>query len=169
MCKAFSCLVTKSNRVYWKAGVDSHDKLRELFSDLELRDDKNPPHNTFARIEITPPDNNYLNIRSKWEYKIDESIKPEWLTDKHEILCRTALSKWKKGIYIFNLKEAKNPIHPFKIEPPKITKKHIALVKRWDSVWASVRDSFWVSVRASVWDSVRDSVWASVRASAGIS
>ena len=27
MCKAFSCIVTKDNKVLWKAGVDSHDAL----------------------------------------------------------------------------------------------------------------------------------------------
>lgn len=52
-------------------------------------------------------------------------------------------------------------INPLNLKPPKITKKHIALLKKWDSVWDSVGDSVWDSVRASV----RDSVWASVRAS----
>ncbi|MBV6343606.1 hypothetical protein [Candidatus Magnetobacterium casense] len=65
--------------------------------------------------------------------------------------------------------EAINPIHPFKIKPPKITDEHIQLVEQWDSVRASVGDSMWPSVRASVGDSVRasvgDSVWAIVGAS----
>jgi hypothetical protein len=47
----------------------------------------------------------------------------------------------------------------------KPTKKDIADLKKWASVWASVRDSVWASVWASVRDSVWDSVWASVRAS----
>jgi hypothetical protein len=61
-------------------------------------------------------------------------------------------------------------VHPFKDrQPPKrITKAHIALVKEWASVrasvWDSVGDSVWASaganVRSSVWDSVWDSVWA---------
>ena len=57
-------------------------------------------------------------------------------------------------------------IHPFKIEPPKITEKHIELLKQWASVRASVRASVeasvWASVEASVWDSVGASVRASV-------
>ena len=57
-------------------------------------------------------------------------------------------------------REAYNPVHPFKIKPPKkITEKHIKLLRQWDSV----RDSVWYSVGNSVWDSVGDSVRDSVR------
>jgi len=57
-------------------------------------------------------------------------------------------------------REAYNPVHPFKIKPPKkITEKHIKLLRQWDSV----RDSVWYSVGNSVWDSVGDSVGDSVR------
>jgi hypothetical protein len=38
----------------------------------------------------------------------------------------------------WNYAEAVNPFNPFRIAPPKITARHIALVKKWDSVWASV-------------------------------
>jgi hypothetical protein len=191
MCQAISILITKSKKVYWKAGVDSHDQLVELFKkkDKELKDDKKPPLNTFARIEIVPHDGNYLKPKQKWDYKIDEEVKPDWLDKSYEKPCRLAEKLWKKEIYSqFNLKEVLNPIYPFKIKPPKITKKHIDVVKLWasvwDSVWASVRDSVWASVGASVWasvgasvrdsvwasvwDSVRDSVWDSVWASVGV-
>ena len=57
----------------------------------------------------------------------------------------------------------KKIIHPFKDKhTTKVTKKDIALLKGWASVWASVRDFVWDSVWASVGGSVRDSVWASV-------
>ena len=52
------------------------------------------------------------------------------------------------------IKPIVNPLMLPKIE--KVTGNDIALLKQWDSVWASVWDSVW----ASVWDSV----WASVRA-----
>lgn len=67
--------------------------------------------------------------------------------------------------------EACNPVHPFKISPPKkITKEHLKLLKSWElvmeSVWtsveASVGDSVWDSVGDSVKDSVGDSIWNSV-------
>ena len=73
-----------------------------------------------------------------------------------EILDLDTLFGWKYS-------EAINPINPLKIQANKVTKKEIALVKKWDSVRASV----WASVGASVRASVRDSVGASVRAYIG--
>jgi hypothetical protein len=171
MCKAFSLLVTKSKKVYWKVGLDSHDELQDLFKskDRELVDDKKPPDNTFARIEIVPKDDNYLKPKPKWKYIIDEQVKPNWINKSYEKPCYEALKKWQDKIYSqVNVKEALNPIYPFKIKPPeKITKRHIEAVKLWASVWDSVgdpvRDPVWASVWDSVGDSVGDSVWDSVR------
>lgn len=62
-------------------------------------------------------------------------------------------------LFKWRYSEACNPVHPFKIKPPKkITKTHLALLKEGASVKASV----WASVKASVKDSVGDSVWHSV-------
>ena len=44
-------------------------------------------------------------------------------------------------LFGWNYSEAINPIHPFEIKCPKITDKHIKLLKQWDSVGGSVRDS----------------------------
>ena len=64
-------------------------------------------------------------------------------------------------LFKWNYKEACNPTNPLAIKPPeKIIKKHIGLLKQWDSVGYSVRDSVGYSVWYSVGDSVRDSVWA---------
>ena len=41
-------------------------------------------------------------------------------------------------LFGWNYTEAINPIHPFKIKPPKITENEIALLKVWDSVRGSV-------------------------------
>ena len=173
MCKAFSCLVTKRNKVYWQAGMDSHSGVQAKFvkEDKQLNDNKLPPNNTFARIEIVPNNNNYLKP-DKWIYKIDENIAPFWLSKRHENSCMKAFKKWEKQVYLgINMKEALNPIHPFRIKPPKIEKKHLKLLLHWESVRASVEESVWASVwasvRASVEESVWDSVWASLRASVG--
>ena len=176
MCKAFSCLVTRGNKVYWKAGLDSHENILKMFQkeDANLYDDKTPPFNTFARIEIVPPKEDYLCTNfTKWKFQIDERIKPFFITGDGSIeeLCRQALLEWSKEVYTFNVAEAKNPIHPFKIEPPIITEVHLDLLKQWASVRDSVRDSVgdpvWASVWASVRDSVVDSVWDSIRAYIG--
>jgi hypothetical protein len=173
MCKAVSILITKNKKTYWKAGMDSHDQLQAKFvsKDSQLKDDKEPPNNTFARVEISPKNHNYLRP-DEWQFVLDERVKPLWWNDSYEKPCWDILPKWKEKIYSqINMKEALNPIHPFKVKcPTKITKKHIALVKGWASVrasvWASVRASVGDSVRASVWASVWDSVWDSVRDSA---
>ena len=52
---------------------------------------------------------------------------------------------------------------------PEPSAEEISLLKRWDSVGASVRASVGASVRASVGASVGASVWASVWASVGAS
>jgi hypothetical protein len=195
MCKAFSCLVTIDRKVTWKMGMDSHTDLVQM---AEYKDQTADPHAMeFARIEITPDNNNYL-YPDAWTLKVDERIKPSWLVGEHEEVCLSAHKQWMKQLDKLIVRKA--IVHPFKIKPPaKIAKQHIALLKQWDSVrdsvrdsvgdsvrdsvgasvWASVgdsvrdsvRDSVWDSVGASVWasvrDSVRDSVWASVRDSVG--
>jgi len=152
MCKAFSCLVTKSGNVYWKTGLDSHDGLVDQFkaSDPELSDDKVPPLNTFCRVEINPKNGNYLEPKQEWTLTVDERIVPSWWNtgNKYRPSCYSALRKWQKQVYSgINLEEARNPIHPFKIKPPrKITKQHLTLLREW----ASVRDSVGASVRAYI-------------------
>jgi len=181
MCRAFSCLVTRGNKVYWKTGVDCHEEVLKLYCDVDanLRDYKSPPFNTFARVEIRPPKGDYLDRAfASWVYKVDERIRPDFLTEKHEELCREALMEWTKEVYAFNVEGAKNPVHPFKIDPPKITQYHVDLLDTWVSVWKSMKELLWesvhdsvrvsvgesvrVSVGGAVWESVWDVVWASV-------
>jgi len=167
MCRAFSGLITMEGKVYWQAGIDSHEDLIDKFrgKDKLLADDELPA--TFCRFEITP-NRGYLYPEKKWTFEFDDE-KPKWWTIEFEKSCWDAQKKWKKKVYsLINLKEARNPINPFEIEPPKrITKKHLKLLKKWDSVRDSVRASVWASVWDSVWDSVRDSVRDSVWDSVG--
>lgn len=62
-------------------------------------------------------------------------------------------------------------IYPFKIPAPKITPEILKLLRKWDSVRASVgesvRDSIWESVWDPVWESVGESVWDSIWTSVG--
>jgi len=69
-------------------------------------------------------------------------------------------------------------IHPFEdVQNGAVVESDINLLRKWNSVRASVgasvrasvRDSVGASVRDSVWASVWDSVWVSVRASVGVS
>ena len=159
MCRAFSCVITKKGDVIWQAGIDSHD---ELISKANLKDDTTDGDLIkFAKIEITP-DKGYLYPEDKWTLEVDENTTPRWLTKAKKDLCWIAFGKWKEQIYSgVNLVEAINPINPLLIETKEVTEQDIELLKKWHSVWDSVRDS----VGASVWDSVRDSVGDSVRTS----
>jgi hypothetical protein len=177
MCNAFSAIVTKDGKVYWKAGMDSHDKLMEEFNLSRLDNTCSPDDMTLAKVEITPPSDvkyPYLHPELKWILKIDERREPFWWDSTHAFAANEACDKWKEQIYSgINLKEALNPIDPRKIRVHEVTEADIAALKKWasvrasvcDSVRASVWDSVCDSVRASVWDSVRASVWDSVRAS----
>jgi len=176
MCQAFSCIVTKEGSVYWKAGVDSHENIIDLFKakDKLLIDNKLPAD--FVRIDVVPENNDYLNKDGKWIFELDDK-EPKWWNKNYRDLCYTEFKKWKKEIYSsFNYIKAKNPIHPFKIEPPEIIQEIIELLKIWASIRASVGVSIRASVGVSVWDSVWDligdsvgaSVWVSVGASVGV-
>jgi hypothetical protein len=157
MCKAFSCIVKPDASVIWKLGVDSHTSLLQGTGLKDLTSD--PSLLEFARVEISPKNNNYLEPDT-WEFSIDQSITPTWFGQKHKEAANSAHKKWLSQLDKILIR--KKIIHPFKIKPPeKITKKHIQLLRSWDSVWASV----WASVGASVWASVGASVWASVGAS----
>lgn len=162
MCKAFSCIATRT-KVYWKVGLDGHEDIKKQFN---LSDDDTME---LVPIEITP-DKGYLHPEGKWTLRFDNTsaIAPEWWKQSNEQKCFDAMEQWKKEVYsMINMKEVLKPINPLKIKPvTKITKEHKRLLKEWASVenlvWNSVENLVWDSVRDSVGDSVGDSVWNSV-------
>ncbi len=167
MCKAFSCIVEprvdKPPIVHWKLGVDSHTDLLKSSGLDEYDTTSNPSKMMFARVEITPDNGDYL-FPDKWSLKVDERITPSWFSPKHIEAAFAAHKKWLRAIDKILVRQ--QIVHPFKIQPPAtIAKQHINMLRKWDSVGASVRDSVGASVGASVWDSVGASVWASVGAS----
>ena len=168
MCNAFSCIVLKNGTVSWKFGVDSHDEILKLNNIPD--DTADAERVAFCRVEISPENGNYLKP-DKWVFRVDQKPVPVWFEEFHENLCWKAFRDWKEKLD--SILVCKEIVHPFEIEPPKITEEHIALLREWslvsDSVWASVSDSVWASVRdsvgASIRDSVGDSVWNSIRES----
>ena len=172
MCKAFSCLVHRNKDVFWKLGVDNHHKLVEM---CKWKDNTyDPARMTFARIEITPKNKDYL-FPDEWKLQVDERIRPYWFSPAHEEACFVAHKLWLKELDKHLIK--KPIIHPFNdITPPKrFTKKIKNLLYDWDSVWDSIeysigdyvwdsiRDSIEYSVGDSVWDSIEYSVWYSIK------
>ena len=59
MCNAFSCIVHKNGKVYWKAGIDSHDKLMEEFNLSRFDNTYSVDDMVLAKVEITPPSEDY--------------------------------------------------------------------------------------------------------------
>ena len=142
MCRAFSCIVDRGAKVTWKFGVDSHEDLLATISYKDTTAD--PKLMTFARVEITPTNGNYL-FPDDWQLKVDQAITPEWFGEVHRVACRSAHKKWLAKLDKVLVR--KQIVHPFKITPPgEITKRHISMLRKWDSVG----DSVGASVRASV-------------------
>jgi len=153
MCQAFSCIIDHGGKVTWKFGIDSHSELARIggYKDRQLGE--------FAKIEITPRNRDYINP-DVWDYRVDESPAPDWCGIHEKEKCLRVHKQWLKKLDKVIVR--KKIVHPFQITPSEITDRHIALLKKWASVGASVGDSVWASVRASVGASVGDSVWASV-------
>ena len=174
MCLAFSGIVDFDAKVTWKLGVDSHTDLAKLggYADRQLGE--------FSKFEITPKNRNYL-FPDEWIFKWDEDVLPSWCGTKHKEAALAAHKKWIKQLNKILVR--KKVVHPFRdVAPPaKIERKHILLLKRWDSVESlvgssirvsvsdsvrgSIEDSIWVSIRVLVSDSIRVSVWNSIRVS----
>lgn len=134
MCHAFSCIIDRDKNVTWKFGTDSHDALLKIAGIAD--DTLDPVLIKFCRVEIAPKNDNYLDP-DKWVFNIDMDVTPKWWTLAHKKACMKAHEEWKDQLYKILVRKA--IVHPFKITPPKkITDKHIALLKEWDSVGDSV-------------------------------
>jgi hypothetical protein len=152
MCKAFSCIITKNKKCYWKLNLDSHESLIDNF---KLKEDDDTYK--FVRVEVAPRNNNYLKP-DKWVFKIDEENMPDWFSPSHKEIVMKNFRLWKKQLYTILVR--KKIVNPFKFRMvKKVSVKHVLLLKDW----ASIRCSFGHSVMDSVGYSVRDSVGYSVR------
>ena len=145
MCKAFSGIVDRSGKVYWKFAVDSHEDIKNKFN-LLLKDKRK---SDLCPFEIAPMNGNYLQP-DKWDFRFDENIIPDWWKASHEKHCWEAYKRWK-----LNLDKTliyKKIVHPLEDVEFKgeVTIEQKALLKQWASVWdsvgASVRDSVWAYI-----------------------
>ena len=91
MCKAFSAVVDRNGKVYWKRGMDSHEDIKKHF---KLDDSK--PDNLMP-VEISPKNKDYLKP-DEWVFVFDEQTPhtPDWWKASHENACWAAFRKWKK-------------------------------------------------------------------------
>jgi hypothetical protein len=169
MCKAFSCIVTRSSQVAWRMGLDSHDQIFQAFKDTmpELKDDG--AMTRFIKIEIAPDNDNYFDAESPWTLRIDEDEIPDWYTSQHKAAAMQAMREWRNQLYaIVDLNELRHLVNPFSREPHPIDEEVLSLASEWKAtVGGTVGETVWATVRATVGGTVWGTVWATVWGTVG--
>ena len=90
MCNFKSMIVTKDGSILHINGEDSHENIIDHFkNEHDLMDEDIEPKNLlFARVEITPPDNDvFEKDLKKWKFRIDQNITPTWFKKSLEKKC----------------------------------------------------------------------------------
>jgi hypothetical protein len=94
MCEFFSGVITKEGKVFWFENLDSHDQIIQKAGLHESHQIYNSGRQAYAQFEITPPSNDqWERDLSKWNFRIDERIKPTWFGPEYEKTCRDALAE----------------------------------------------------------------------------
>ena len=159
MCKLASFVVTRE-RVLWHPESDSHEKIIEKYN----LDDKKKCN--FVRVELAPPNNDYLLPLKKWEYKVDEKETPTWYNKRNaEEAVRDELVKWRKKRqwffdamdFVATIKDVKWYSHCGKT------------LKGWKvySTGAAARAAAWDAARDAAWDAAWDAAGDAARDAAG--
>jgi len=103
MCEFMSFVVTKGNQVFYNLdGSSSHETI---IKDNKLCDDK--VNSIICRVEICPPSKDvkgYKTPLSKWIFRIDESVKPDWFDLKYEKNVKEVFKKHVKDFLKINCK-----------------------------------------------------------------
>jgi hypothetical protein len=90
MCRPASFIVTK-DRVFWSRKTESHTDIIEEHG-LHADGVRGP---NIAKVEITPPGNDYRAPLDQWAFTLDEHVKPQWLDlADAESMTRAALPEW---------------------------------------------------------------------------
>jgi hypothetical protein len=94
----------KFGRVYIHPDKDHH---HEIVDALNIKDTTaDPDQLRFAKVEITPPNDDIFAPVNKWSFRLDEDVKPVWWTDEDQKECRLALTEYMKLVR-FNKKTFK--------------------------------------------------------------
>ncbi|MBD5534596.1 MAG: hypothetical protein HDQ99_02835 [Lachnospiraceae bacterium] len=75
MCKFKSGIILKNKVVLTPEGNESHSDLLES---LGIEDTHMNATKTFVRAELSPKDDNKYTDISKWKYRVDQDIVPNW-------------------------------------------------------------------------------------------
>lgn len=97
MCEFKSGIIFKNRVVLAPLGNESHSNLLES---LGVEDNEFNASKKFVRAELTPPQKNIITSDiSKWEYKVDQDIVPDWYGNdpgKYEQEFRDAVNDFMK-------------------------------------------------------------------------
>ena len=165
MCRFFSCITKGDGHLLYFAWPDRQKRLRGQLTDAGGQGYGVDSHSSIADAHglLDDDTNKYEYNPLTKEFRVDQlNVRDDSRAAKRA--CKKLdFSKIVPALIIQPI------IHPFEKHRKRVSKADLALLKKWVSVWASVRDSVrysvWASVRYSVWASVRDSVWDSVGAS----
>ena len=96
MCKPASFVLTK-DQVFFSQDSDSHEDIILEFKLTPNTDEKI----VLLQVEIVPPKEDYRLPLSKWYFKVDQDLKPDWFDAKtDEKRTRAKLKDWKKSHFI---------------------------------------------------------------------
>jgi len=90
MCKYASFVLTK-DKAFWSKNTESHEEIICEFNLCET--DSTKTRINILRVEISPV--KIFSNLSKWEYKVDQDLRPEWF-DAAECEKRTRAALKKK-------------------------------------------------------------------------
>ena len=96
MCRPASFVITRQGRgmlANWsKETSESHTDIIEK---LGLREQNVRGEYLFVRIEITPPNDDFMAPLDQWQFKVDQDVLPEWWdADAAERCVRKELPEW---------------------------------------------------------------------------
>lgn len=109
---AFSCLVDREGRVYWKLGIDNYIKLREMFglpqadsAAFKVEPELNGnPESYIVPDGLNPEVDRHFEFFEEdavtWvAHSLDEGGKPDWVDEAMESSVMSACEAWKKEAY----------------------------------------------------------------------
>ena len=136
---AFSCVINKEKKAYWKIGLDSHDELDEWFK-------IDSTQKNFVRIELMPV-LGFLKPEGKW-ILIFISQAPSWWNDEYLHIVYCSLEEWKKQIYTFDLKPIVNFNFP-KYNGDTLTEKDLNYFKEWTQIYKDASSGVFTKLKTS--------------------
>jgi hypothetical protein len=171
VCKLASFVVTRE-RVLWHPESDSHEQIIEKYG----LDDKKK--SDFVRVELVPPNNDYLKPLNSWVYQVNQDNVPSWYNTKEsEIATRHELDRWRKKRqwffdamdFVATIKDTpwytakKKPLKAWRVFDTRDAARDAAGNAAGDAAGDAARDAARNAARNAAadaaWNAARDAAW----------